>query len=106
MPTKLATFLAVLLFALFALGGSVASAQSPDGPTPERMQQRAPAACPPDIQWGCVLSGSLSPGLTLNSPSTASNATSPYATLTTPGTGSAAVWGRVQGSPSTRGYGV
>ncbi|HEX8681254.1 MAG TPA: hypothetical protein VF707_03000 [Ardenticatenaceae bacterium] len=106
MTTKLATFLAVLLFALLALGGGVASAQSPDGPPPDRVQQqRAPAACPPDIQWGCVLSGSTSPGLSLNSSVTANNSYSLYASLNNPGSGSAAVWGRVLGTGS-RGYGV
>ncbi|HEX8682884.1 MAG TPA: hypothetical protein VF707_11255 [Ardenticatenaceae bacterium] len=106
MTTKLATFLAVLLFALLVLGGRMASAQAPDGASHERVQQqRAPAACPPDIQWGCVLSGSTSPGLTLNSTSTAKNAYSLYASLNNPGSGAAAVWGRVLGTGST-GYGV
>jgi hypothetical protein len=107
MTTKIATFLAVLLFALLALGSGVASAQAPDGAPHERVQQqRAPAACPPDIQWGCILSGSLSPGLTLNSTSTATSATALYATVTNPGSGAAAVWGRVLGATSTKGYGV
>jgi hypothetical protein len=107
MNKSLATLLVLLVFAFLAGGRGVASAQAPDGAPHERVQQqRAPAACPPDIQWGCVLSGSTSPGLTLNSTSTASNATSLYATLSNPGTGSAAVWGRVLGSTSTRGYGV
>jgi hypothetical protein len=106
MNRKLASLLALLVFALLALGGSVASAQAPDGASHDRVQQqRAPAACPPDVQWGCVLSGSLSPGLTLNSSATANNSYSLYASLNNPGSGSAAVWGRVLGSGSI-GYGV
>ncbi len=69
------------------------------------MQTRAPAACPPEMQWGCALSGSTSPGLSLNSSATANNSYSLYASLSNPGSGSAAVWGRVLGTGS-RGYGV
>jgi hypothetical protein len=105
MTWKLASLLALLFFALLALGG-VASAQAPDGASPERVQQqRAPAACPPELEWGCVLSGSTTPGLSLNSTSTTNNSYSLYASLNNPGSGSAAVWGRVLGSGS-RGYGV
>jgi hypothetical protein len=107
MNKSLAILLVLAVFAFLSLGGTTASAQAPDGAPHERVQQqRAPAACPPDIQWGCVLSGSASPGLTLNSTSTANNATALYATLSNPGTGSAAVWGRVLGAATTRGYGV
>ncbi len=106
MNKSLAILLVVVVFAFLSIG-TVASAQAPDGAPHERVQQqRAPAACPPDIQWGCVLSGSTSTGLTLNSTSTANNATALYATLSSPGSGSAAVWGRVLGAATTRGYGV
>jgi hypothetical protein len=106
MTKSLAILLVVAVFAFLSMGGGVASAQAPDGASPERVQQqRAPAACPPDMEWGCVLSGSTSPGLSLNSTSTANNAYSLYASLNNPGSGSAAVWGRVLGT-SARGYGV
>jgi hypothetical protein len=107
MSKSLAIVLVLLVFALLTGGrGGVASAQAPDGASPERVQQqRAPAACPPDIEWGCVLSGSISPGLTLNSTSTANNSYSLYASVNNPGSGSAAVWGRVLGSGAS-GYGV
>jgi hypothetical protein len=108
MNKSVAIVLVLLVFAFLTGGrGGVASAQAPDGAPHERVQQqRAPAACPPDIQWGCVLSGSISPGLTLNSTSTANNVTALYATLNDPGSGAAAVWGRVLGATSTSGYGV
>src|SRR5688572_5293415 len=96
MNTKLATLLVLLVLALLVCSADVASAQSPDGVRHEQVQQqRAPTACPPDIVWGCVLSGSTSPGLTLNSTSTAAGATALYASLNNPGSGAAAVWGRV-----------
>jgi hypothetical protein len=105
MTKSLAILLVVAVFAFLSMGG-VASAQAPDSASHERVQQQhAPAACPPDIQWGCVLSGSTSPGLSLNSTSTANNSYSLYASLNNPGSGSAAVWGRVLGT-SARGYGV
>jgi hypothetical protein len=105
MNKSLAILVVLAVFAFLSMG-SVASAQSPDGAAHDRVQQqRAPAACPPDIQWGCVLSGSTSPGLSLNSTSTANNATSLYASLNNPGNASAAVWGRVLGAGS-KGYGV
>jgi hypothetical protein len=107
MNKNLATLLILLVFAFLTGGrGHTASAQSPDDVPHERVQQqRAPAACPPDIQWGCALSGSASPGLTLNSTSTTSSRYSLYATMTNPGSQSAAVWGRMIGS-SARGYAI
>jgi hypothetical protein len=100
MNKSLATLLVLLVFAFLTGGrGHTASAQAPDDTSHEQVQQqRAPTACPPDIQWGCVLSGSASPGLTLNSTSTASSRYSLYATMNNPGSGSAAIWARMMGS--------
>ena len=91
----------IALMVLIFGGAGSASAQ---GPTSRAAS--ATASCPPSFEFGCTISGTGAVGLGVNNTSTANNASGVYATLRTPGTGAAAVWGRVLGSGSTRGYGV
>jgi hypothetical protein len=97
-----ATVLAIIALMLLVLGlPGLASAQEPTS-----RAASATASCPPSFEFGCTISGTGAVGLGVNNTSTANNATGVYATLRAPGISSAAVWGRVLGSSSARGYGV
>ncbi len=100
---QLTLLLAIALMLLVLGGPGLASAQ---GPSQATSSTTATASCPPDFGFGCTVSGTGTIGLGINNTSTANNAAGVYATLRAPGTGAAAVWGRVLGNNSARGYGV
>jgi hypothetical protein len=107
MNKQLVILLAVLIFGWrIAKGGSVVSAQQAWGEA-QASEIRAPTACPPSVEFGCLVSGSGAWGWRVDNGSTATNTYALYGriTSTAPGSGAAAVLGQNLGT-GNRGYGV
>jgi hypothetical protein len=93
MHKHLASLLIVFLFGLVALGSRPAAAQEP-----EQMRERdlrAPSACPPSVEFGCLVTGTGGWGWRVDNFATTNGAYALFGRIrsTTPGANSAAVRG-------------